>query len=437
MSSLAHLSSVRSTIIAVAVAAAAPASALQPLSEFLVAARGASVDNREAAMTAVEQEQEALAALGRELPDVLVRGTYTRNQFAAVFPVTDMSGATRTLTIQPSDQWDLFAQADAPLVDFGGWARARAAYRASRAARYSARATALDVQKQVARYYYALIGAEALRSSASRTLAAAQQNAELTRDRRAAGVATALDVERAQAEVERARQNIADAGLQAQLAQRALHTLTGVTASGDAVATPDDLHPESPLSEWEATPAARIPALAAAAEQARSAATSARAARLSLIPTLTATFVERVTNATSFIGQPNYYTFTLNLNWRLDLTTLANLRVQSSLAQLARIRDERARLAVRDQLYEAWQRVRTGIIKSQAARAQARAATLAAQYANERYLNGAGTQLDVVQAQRDAFAADVSRVQADAELAYARALLRLTAGVPLDQDPRS
>jgi outer membrane protein TolC len=433
--SLVHFSTVRLIIVAAAIiGAAAPARALQPLADFLAGAVTASVDNREAAMTAVAQREESLVAIGQELPGLAVRGTYTRNQFQAVFPVPGKAGGQiNTIVIQPFDQLDLFAQADAPIIDVAGWARAHASVHAARAARYNARATALEVQKRVALHYYTLVGAEALRASAERTLAAAQANANLTLQRRLGGVATALDVQRAQAEVERARQNIADAELQAQLARRALLTLTGIVASGDAVAVEDDLHAEAPLARWEATPAAAIPALGAAAEQARSATASAHAAALSLIPTVTATFVERVTNATGFIGQAEYFTFTANANWRFDLTTIAIIRAQSAQAQIARIREERARLAVRDEIYEAWQRVRTGIVKSQAARALAHAADLAARHATERYANGAGTQLDVVQAQRDAFSAQVGRIQADADLAFARALLRLTAGNFLDQ----
>ncbi len=434
-----HISSGRSIIITATLlwmaTMAAPAHALQPLAEFLVAAQSASIDNREAALTAVEQQQEALVALGRDLPSVSVRGSYTRNQFAAVFPVMLSPNApVQNLVIQPYNQWDLFLQADAPLVDFAGWARSRAAYRAANAARFNARATRLEVQKQVARFYYALVGAQALRQSAERTLAAAESNAGLTRERRAGGVATELDVERAQAEVERARQTIADVELQDALARRALVTLSGVQPSGDAPPLDDDLHDEPPLSHWEATPDALIPSLAAVAEQNRVSATNARAAKLSLVPTLTASFAERVTNATSFIGQPEYYTFTLNLAWRLDVSSIANIRAQASLAQLASIRQERAQLAVRDQIHEAWQRVRTGIAKSRAARAQARAAELAAQFATERYSSGTGTQLELVQAQRDAFAAEVGRVQADADLTYARALLRLSSGISLDKD---
>ena len=44
---------------------------------------------------------------------------------------------------------------------------------------------------------------------------------------------------------------------------------------------------------------------------------------------------------------------------------------------------------------------------------------------------GVATQLDVTQAQRDAFLAAAARIQSDAELAYARASLRLAVGASL------
>jgi outer membrane protein TolC len=274
----------------------------------------------------------------------------------------------------------------------------------------------------------------ALRKSAERTLQAAQTNADLTRERRTGGVATALDVERAQADVERAKQNIADVELQIELANRSLRTLTSIEPSGESpVMREDDLHEEAPLTQWESIDSG-IPAIDAATEQARSAYANAKAAKLSLIPLLTANFVERFTNATSFIGQPYYYTMMLNLVWRLDVPAIANIRIQSKLAEMADVRKERVRLLTHDQIHDAWQRVRTNIVKSHSARAQAKAAELAAQYANERYASGAGTQLDVIQARRDSFAAEVARIQADADLMLARALLRLNAGQSLEKD---
>jgi len=56
------------------------------------------------------------------------------------------------------------------------------------------------------------------------------------------------------------------------------------------------------------------------------------------------------------------------------------------------------------------------------------AAFQAAAQARTRYAVGNIAQLDLLQAQRDAFIADVNRIQADAELANARTQLRLASG---------
>ena len=50
--------------------------------------------------------------------------------------------------------------------------------------------------------------------------------------------------------------------------------------------------------------------------------------------------------------------------------------------------------------------------------------------AHERYLAGTATTLDVQQAGRDALNGEVARIQAHANLAYARALVRLDSGRP-------
>src|SRR5262249_40585757 len=117
-----------------------------------------------------------------------------------------------------------------------------------------------------------------------------------------------------------------------------------------------------------------------------------------------------------------------------DLSSVGSIRSAAQQSEIAMIRADRARLAVRDQIHDDWQRVHAGIAKSRAARAQSDAAALAARFADERYGSGGGTQLDVLQAQRDAYGAEVARIQADADLQFARALLRLDAGTPLDKD---
>jgi outer membrane protein TolC len=142
------------------------------------------------------------------------------------------------------------------------------------------------------------------------------------------------------------------------------------------------------------------------------------------------TALERITNAVGFLSGNNFlYAVTFTMSWKLDGALLAGVKSQRIEAELARVRQERA---VRDRIHEAWQLVRAGIAKSRAARAQAGAATLAANYAHECYKSGGCSQLEIVQAQRDADGAEVARIQADAELRVARVLLRLESGQSID-----
>jgi outer membrane protein TolC len=177
-----------------------------------------------------------------------------------------------------------------------------------------------------------------------------------------------------------------------------------------------------------------LPAVAAAAEQRKSAESQALAAQLALIPTVGITATEHLTNATGFTGSQSLYVGTANLRWQLDLSTFGNMRSQAAGAEVARLREQNARQVALDQIHEAWFRVHNGIVKSRAARAAAVSAQAAVGRARERSQQGAGTQLELIQAERDAFSAEVSRLQADADLTYARAALRLQAGHPLDEE---
>jgi outer membrane protein TolC len=420
-------------LLLLVLAVAPRAQALQPLSEFLAGARRASVDDRQAALIAVQAEASAQVGLGQALPSVSVRGVYTNNQYNVVLPAGILPGFP-ALTLIPGNEGDAFFELDVPIVNLASWTAIQAQRALARSARHGQRATLLQVQQEVVSYYHQLIGAEGLRRSAQRTLEVSLANLELIRDRRQEGITTELDVNRAAAEAESARSNIADAELASQVSRRALTTLTGVVPAGEIQAVEDDLHEEEPLEAWEATAEDRLPSLQAAIEQTWAAALGKRASTYALLPTLAGSINEHLTNATSFVGQPAYYTAMLSLSWRLDYSTLENRKVQAEAEEIARLGEERVRLAARDQIFNAWQRVHADITKSRASRAQVKAAELAAQYARERYLEGAGTQLEVVQAQRDAFAADVARLQADADLAYSRAVLRLAAGQSLESE---
>ena len=415
------------------------AMAIQPLSEFLAGTRNQSTDARIAALGAVQQQADALVALGRNLPSVSARGVYTHNQSEASLSASQFAGGAaipggQSIVIQPSSQLDAYFQLDVPIIDVAGWARTRAAHANERAAGATAAATILDVEKQVARSYYQLIGSEALRTAAEKTLTAAQQNLVLTRERQAGGVATELDIDRASAEMARALRSISDAELSSELARRALHTLTGVTAEGDIPTATDDLHEEAPLQTWEGLDIESIPSVVSSAEQHNSADAAAQAAWLSLLPVLSGSAQEHLTNAPGFFGRNSVWYLGLTATLKLDLTTLGNVRSQEAAAAIAQTRNEAAHQQALDRVHEAWFRIHNGIAKSRAARAESEAAAAAVARARERYAQGASTQLELVQAERDAFSAEVSRIQADADLAYARAGLRLDAGHPLDEE---
>jgi outer membrane protein TolC len=102
--------------------------------------------------------------------------------------------------------------------------------------------------------------------------------------------------------------------------------------------------------------------------------------------------------------------------------------MQDARADAARARELRAWLSSGDAIHQQWNTVVAGFAKSRAARAGRQAALEAAEQARVRYAVGNITQLDLLQAQRDAFTADVTRIQADAELANARVQLRLASG---------
>lgn len=412
--------------LAASLLAAGAASAEPTLAELIARARTASFDQQSAARTEEQRDAEADAQLGRLLPSFSARGVYTRNQDE----VAAQLGDTRVV-IQPRDQLDAFLQLDVPLLDLVSYYRQRSARELARAASAERRHTALEVERAVARTYYQYLGSSVLARAAEESTRSAEQNLELVDARRSSGAATDLDHARALANLERARQELADARLAVDLTARAIETLSGVWP-GPATSFPeDDLSPEQPLPRWLAR-LEQAPIHAATQHATRAAELGKSAANATFFPTLSASAQQRFTNATGFLGETGVTTLSVTLGWRFEYGALPNVDAQSAALELARIRAERTRRAQADLVFESFKRVESGIVKSRSARVQADAAAQAAALASERYAAGVATQLDVTQAQRDAFLADASRIQADTDLAYSRAALRLLAGVPLD-----
>jgi outer membrane protein TolC len=430
MKSLKHLMPF-AVLGALASALARPAHATQPLDAFLERAQAGSFDSREASATERQRAAEADAALGRLTPAFSARGVYTRSQREVSAQLPNLP---ERLVITPLNQLDAVLQLDVPIIDLANYHRYKAARALAESASAQRDATSIDVARNVARAYYQYLGASALARSASESIGAADANQKNVEVRQSAGAATDLDVERASANLARARQDLADAELGVALAGRSLETLSGLLPeASDGTFREDDLHREGPLQAWLDL-ASHGPAQRVAARAREAAEQSGKAASSSLLPTLSGNAQERISNATGFAGQAATYSLQLVLGWRLDYGLLASDRAQQASVEAQQVRLERTERALADATFEAYQRVEAGIAKSVAARAQARSAKRAAELAQDRYGIGAATQLDVTQAQRDAFLATASQIQADSELAFARAALRLSAGVPVSTE---
>lgn len=409
------------------------AHALQPLDEFLKNARHANPSNMAAKSTAEQRKAEANAARGAILPSLTLEATYTLNQFEAISEFPNDAGGTDRLVFTPKHQFDGYGTLSVPIVDAAGVLNYRAGKALSRAARESRKFTFLDVQRQVVRVYYELLGFEAVKQSAEQNLAAAQENADVVGARKAQGASSDLDYQRAVVNLESARQSVATAELNVALKRQELANLTGLQPAAVKEFPVDDLHAEKPLAHWTSKSSKELPLSRVAYAQVEAAEQSGKAAKAVWAPTVTATGQERLTNATGFVDSNNVYAVGASLLWRLDGTTAAAAKAQRAAADVALADARQAELDSRFAVYEAWHRIRTGIDKSRAARKQAEAAGRASQLASQQYVSGVATQLDVVQAQRDAFDARVERIRADVDLVYSRALLRLAVGQSLDK----
>ena len=317
-----------------------------------------------------------------------------------------------------------------PLVDVAAWSSYFQVEANAGAAAAQAELARQNVSVAVVQIWHQLVAARALQEASQRSLEASESARLNVQARVEVGMGSQLELARATAEVERARQVLAESELQASLASRNLENLTGLGPSEVAVALGDDGHEEPALSTFLANvdhaPAVR------AARAARSAADAGRtAAWTGLLPVISGSFTERATNASGFAPNTQWL-LGLTATWTLDYSRPANVMVQDAAVGGADIQVERAEQQVSTAIFEAWHRVRTARVQLEAARAAEEATRRAAEDARARFEAGAGTQIEQIQAERDRFSAEVGRIQATANLRVARAALRLQAGMPVE-----
>ena len=389
--------------------------------------------NRAARATTAQRDAEVGVSTGNLLPSFTANGMYTRNEYqvttAALLPAGSPTSGVPNTVIQPQDQFDANMILSVPIVNIATWDRHVAAKSALAGARADEENSELTVEKNVLRDYYTLLGEEAVVLSATRNLEVARHNVTLARDRKESGTGSELDVQRGLADQAKAEQNVTAAQLQVTNTRRDLYSLSGLDAEPATAFPEDDLHEEGPL-EGFAGMAGHVPSVRSAEASRLTAEEGVRAAKATWLPTLSGTAEEKFTNATAFVGgHAEVYLLQVAATWKLDMTIAAQVRAQKAAAAIARANEARARLVAEDAVFRDWQQIRADIDSARSARSQVAAAQLAASLSEDRYESGVATQLDVLQARQDAFSADVARIQADADLAYARLALRLDAGL--------
>src|SRR3954465_2129352 len=270
-----------------------PSLALQPVEAFIAGARQRNPDDLEARANLSEQAAEADSALGRVLPGVTARGSYTRNQYGSRIDLAAPGQPPQPVTIVPDDQWDGAATLRVTLIDLAGFQRVAVARTSTRAAAHQLDSTRLQVEGQVVQGYYQLVANQALVEASQPALDVPREAYRLGQARHQAGVAAGLDVDRARADVEQQFQQLAAADLQVSLAARALESASGVTPDlSRGMPLGDDLRPEPGLPAFEAG-LAGLPSVAAASESTRAAEQEVDAQKLALLPSLTGTLAER------------------------------------------------------------------------------------------------------------------------------------------------
>jgi outer membrane protein TolC len=415
-------------LTALALCAAPSLARAQALSTFLESAQQHNVDSRLSQEARLRAEAEFGEAWGSLLPSLSATGGWTHNQYEAIVEFPTSQTTTERVVITPGDQLDANLKVEVPIIDAAKWLKTSSSSAALSAAQARQRSSWSEVKRAVISAWYSLVAARAVLASANRSLAAAASQLDITASRTRIGVANELDLARSSAEVERNRQLVADAESLVATGGRSLRTLSGLEPGELPPLPTDDLHQEVPVEQLEAR-IDGLPQVEAANSDTLSAQRTLSGAGLALVPTVNAQFTQRFTNATGFQNQSSLYNAGLNFSWRLDVPAVQALRAQRSLTVTAELNAEKARLAARDQVHSDWQQVHAAVTKVRAAGAQVTAAQRATSLAHERYEAGVANQIDVIQAERDLFAAEVNHIQARGELASAREALRLSAGL--------
>lgn len=362
-------------------------------------------------------------SLGPLLPQISGTGSIVRNSHEITVNVPRAGGAPQTAALQPLTERSASFAVSVKLFDPVSWMRRREANSEVFVASASLASHRAAIQLDVARAYCSVTTAQEVLNSATRALDTVDDAARIAAIREDAGAGSGVAVAQAKADRARVKTDIADAEYALAIAVRQLATLTGTTVHPplpkiDPRALPEWNQDDSQLLERAM---ARRQDVESARQDVRRSEAAVATAWAAFLPVMSASAVERYTNATGFSGRETSWSAGLTATLQLEpYSTTQNVRAARADADAARARLEALRDSARDELHAALASVRQGgaRVTQQELRLEAAREVLSATM--EKYRLGFVTPLELSQAESAHLDAEVGLANASSELALAK-----------------
>ena len=426
------------TLLLAAILAASTAPRTLPLEEALRELDAQSLTLAQARARAEEAAGLSRQALAAALPTLTAGGSYTRNSDQAVAPIGTLlagslpPGATRPpdLVIQPLEALSASATLRVPLVAPSAWAEAAAGRSGAAAASASAGATRQQLRAALRQAAFGAAANEEIALASERALGSAEEQARLAARAVEAGTGTPLSVLQARTEAVRRRSELTRTRAEVERAHLALGILLGraepVRIPLDPPARPGAIDGAALAEEA----LAHRGELAAASAQVTGAEQQLTAARLRVVPQLSASASAFAQDVPYPTGQKEGWRLTVDLTWTLYDGGLryGRARQEAGAVAEARAAAEAQRLAVVQEVEDAARDVAVAAERLGLAEDQVRLAAEAAATARRSFAGGVAGSLDVLDANDRLFQSEVGLADARARLGGALASLDRATG---------
>jgi outer membrane protein TolC len=376
-------------------------------------------------------------ALSAALPTLTASGSYTRNSDQARAPIGQLLAAVNPgappvsdLVIQPLEVLSASGALRVPLVAASAWADVAAARSSERAVGASARAVRLQVRAALVQAAWSAAAGEESVAATERAVGSAEEQVRLAERALAAGTGVPLSVLQARTEAVKRHSDLARARADLGRARLAVGVLLGraepVRIPLATARAPETLDARALAKEA----LERRPEILATSAQLESAGRQLTAARLRLLPQLSASAIAFVQDSPLPTGKDDGWRVTLDLTWPLYDGGFRYGRARQAEGAIsgARAAAEAQRVEIVQQVEDAARDVRVAVERLILAGDQVKLASEAAATARRGFAAGISSSLDVLDANDRLFQSEVGLADARARLGIALATLDRSVG---------